>query len=173
MVKSSKSFWVIWLQRNLKWRLGPQLVIVTQFGVIYRRWNFRNEWMSIKQANKVKLANLIAEKCGIQVDPTALFDVQVKRIHEYNVNSWTFYSNLPLLELEIHVTRTIGQCCPMCCYFGGKAAPGYYIAKLVIKLINNVSFSCEFDSKHHNSWRLSSFPITMSVMQKSSSLLVI
>lgn len=101
---------------------------------------FRKEWMAIKQANKVKLANLIAEKCKVRVDPTALFDVQVKRIHEYkrqfmNILQVIYrYLNLKSMnqgQLENCVSRVV--------IFGGKAAPGYYIAKLVIKLIHNVA----------------------------------
>lgn len=102
---------------------------------------FRNEWMNIKQANKVKLAKLIEEKCGIQVDPTALFDVQVKRIHEYkrqfmNILQVIYrYLNLKTMSSEQLASNVV----PRVVIFGGKAAPGYYIAKLVIKLINNVA----------------------------------
>ena len=110
---------------------------------------FRAEWMNIKQANKVKLAELIAEKCGIQVDPTALFDVQVKRIHEYkrqfmNILQVIYrYLNLKTMSLEELETNVV----PRVIIFGGKAAPGYYIAKLVIKLINNVAQVVNSDSQ--------------------------
>lgn len=102
--------------------------------------NFRNEWMSIKQANKVKLANLIAEKCGIQVDPTALFDVQVKRIHEYKRQFMNILQVIyRYLSLKSMSQEQLANVVPRVVIFGGKAAPGYYIAKLVIKLINNVA----------------------------------
>ena len=102
---------------------------------------FCKEWMEIKQANKVKLAALIFEKCRIRVDPTALFDVQVKRIHEYKrqfmnilqvIYRYLTLKSMPPEQLE-------GSAVPRVIIFGGKAAPGYYIAKHVIKLINNVA----------------------------------
>lgn len=109
--------------------------------------SFLAEWMDIKQKNKVKLAALIAEKCHVHVDPTALFDVQVKRIHEYKrqfmnilqvIHRYLALKSMPHNELAKAVPRVI--------IFGGKAAPGYYIAKQVIKLINNVSKVVNEDS---------------------------
>ena len=102
--------------------------------------NFCNEWMSIKQANKVKLADLIAEKCGVQVDPNALFDVQVKRIHEYKRQFMNILQVIyRYLSLKSMSQEQLANTVPRVVIFGGKAAPGYYIAKLVIKLINNVA----------------------------------
>lgn len=102
--------------------------------------DFRNEWMSVKQANKMKLVNLIAEKCRIRVDPTALFDVQVKRIHEYKRQFMNILQVIyRYLNLKTMNQEQLANIVPRVVIFGGKAAPGYYIAKLVIKLINNVA----------------------------------
>lgn len=99
--------------------------------------DFHNRWREIKQANKQKLAQYIAKTRGIEVDPNSLFDIQVKRIHEYKrqhlavLEIITLYHRLkqnPNLEM---VPRTF--------IFGGKAAPGYFMAKLIIKLINSVA----------------------------------
>jgi starch phosphorylase len=97
----------------------------------------QREFMAVKQENKRRLARVIAEQTGIQVNASSMFDIQVKRIHERNrqllhvlgvideyflirEDSW-----LPEAS-RVHI-------------FAGKAAPGYYMAKLIIKLINNVA----------------------------------
>lgn len=91
----------------------------------------------VKYRNKVKLANLIRERTGIDVDPHSVFDIQVKRIHAYKrqlLNVFRildFYNRLkenPKLPIHPHTF-----------IFGGKAAPGYHYAKTVIKLINTVA----------------------------------
>ncbi|ORY07217.1 glycosyl transferase [Basidiobolus meristosporus CBS 931.73] len=101
---------------------------------------FQKEWMAVKKSNKERLAKHIEERCGVKVNPEAMFDVQVKRIHEYkrqymNILSVIYrYSSLKAMsktEREKQVPRVV--------IFGGKAAPGYYVAKLVIKLINSVA----------------------------------
>ncbi len=97
---------------------------------------FRDEWRSIKQAIKRDLASHIHQKFGLLVDPASLFDVQVKRIHEYKrqhlnvLHIVTLYSQLkqnPNLDIT-----------PRTFIFGGKAAPGYHMAKLMIKLVTAV-----------------------------------
>ncbi|MGV8091486.1 MAG: glycogen/starch/alpha-glucan phosphorylase [Mangrovibacterium sp.] len=98
--------------------------------------SFRDKFRQVKLENKTRLAALIKERTGVVVDPSSLFDIQVKRIHEYKrqhlnvLNILTQYlriRNNPDTEI---VPRTF--------IFGGKAAPGYYKAKLMIKLINSV-----------------------------------
>jgi starch phosphorylase len=97
---------------------------------------FRKEWRAVKQANKHRLADYIRKQTGIELDPSWMFDVQVKRIHEYKrqhlniLHVITLYNRLkrdPKLAIA-----------PRAFIFGGKAAPGYYIAKRIIKLINAV-----------------------------------
>jgi glycogen phosphorylase len=97
---------------------------------------FREEWRRVKQAIKQDLAHELQHRLHIQIDPQSLFDIQVKRIHEYKrqhlniLHVATLYFQLkqnPNLEI---VPRTF--------IFGGKAAPSYAMAKLIIKLINAV-----------------------------------
>jgi glycogen phosphorylase len=97
---------------------------------------FRDEFQKIKKANKLALAAWIQKQTGVVVDPDTIFDVQVKRLHEYKrqhlnvLHIVTLYNRLKHNhDLEI-VPRTF--------IFAGKAAPGYFIAKLIIKLINSV-----------------------------------
>ncbi|HXX81065.1 MAG TPA: glycogen/starch/alpha-glucan phosphorylase, partial [Thermodesulfovibrionales bacterium] len=98
---------------------------------------FREEWRRIKLSNKSRLAAIIKERTGVVPDPDTLFDVQVKRIHEYKrqhlnvLHIITLYNRIKKNPEREIVPRTI--------IFGGKAAPGYVMAKLVIKLINSVA----------------------------------
>ncbi len=95
------------------------------------------QWAAIKRANKERLAAAIKERTGVVVDPASMFDIQVKRIHEYKrqhlnilrvVSAYQRIKRAPSADV---VPRTV--------IFGGKAAPGYYMAKLIIKLINSVA----------------------------------
>jgi len=97
---------------------------------------FRAEWRAIKRANKADLAAFARERTGITVDPQSLYDVQVKRIHEYkrqHLNILHVISLYHRLRSDAHFDMQ-----PRTFVFGGKAAPGYHIAKLMIKLINCV-----------------------------------
>ncbi len=98
---------------------------------------FQLEFLSVKEKNKQKLTENIRESTGILVDSTSMFDVQIKRIHEYKrqlLNVMRIvYDYLRIVEdgVDLPVART--------CVFAGKAAPGYWAAKQTIKLINNVA----------------------------------
>lgn len=98
---------------------------------------FCYQWREIKQANKRDLAAYILKNRGVEVDVNSLFDVQVKRIHEYK------RQHLAVLHI-IHLYNRIKQnphteILPRTFIFGGKAAPGYFMAKLIIKLVNSVA----------------------------------
>jgi len=104
---------------------------------------FHDKWRRVKRANKEVLARHIRECSGVVVDPAALFDIQVKRIHEYKrqllnaLRIITLYNRLrndPRLDVP-----------PRCCVFGGKAAPGYEMAKLIIRLIHGVAEAVNSD----------------------------
>jgi len=98
---------------------------------------FQQKWQKVKQANKEALAKVIRERTGITVDPTSLFDVQVKRIHEYKRQHLNV---LHIISLYNRIKRNPGtDITPRTFIFGGKAAPGYYMAKLIIKLITSVA----------------------------------
>jgi len=98
--------------------------------------NFQNEWRRIKKENKQGLASLIQERTGIVVDADSLFDIQVKRLHEYKRQHLNVLHIITLYNRLKHDSKTKGI--PRTFIFGGKAAPGYFMAKLIIKLINGV-----------------------------------
>jgi starch phosphorylase len=98
---------------------------------------FCREWGKVKRGNKERLAVLIRERTGITVDPDTLFDIQVKRIHEYKRQH---LSVLHIITLYNRIKRNPAtKIVPRVFIFGGKAAPGYFMAKLIIKLINSVA----------------------------------
>ncbi len=98
---------------------------------------FRKQFRAVKQANKVHLAKVIEKKLGIIVDPDSLFDVQIKRIHEYKrqllnvLHVITLYNRIRSGQTQGVTPRTV--------IFAGKAAPGYKTAKLIIRLINDMA----------------------------------
>jgi glycogen phosphorylase len=97
---------------------------------------FRTEWQAIKQANKRDFAALALERTGVVIDPASLFDVQVKRIHEYKRQHLNI---LHVIAMYLRLKENPGMSVPPRTFvFGGKAAPGYRMAKLIIKLINAV-----------------------------------
>ena len=109
---------------------------------------FQKEFRAIKRANKERMGRLIYDATRIQVDPDALFDVQAKRFHEYKRQLlrvlYIIHEYLTLVEdgLELPV--------PKVHLFAGKAAPGYWVAKQTIKLINNVAEVINRDSRVKN-----------------------
>lgn len=98
---------------------------------------FRQQWREIKYKNKIRLADYIHKKLGVEVDVNSIFDVQVKRIHEYKRQHLMV---LHIITLYNRIKRNPGiDIHPRTFIFGGKAAPGYFMAKLIIKLINSVA----------------------------------
>jgi starch phosphorylase len=99
--------------------------------------DFQGEWQAVKAENKRALAGFIKERTGIVVNPQSLFDIQVKRLHEYKRQHLNV---LYVITLYNQLKRTFGTAVtPRTVLFGGKAAPGYHMAKLIIKLINSVA----------------------------------
>jgi starch phosphorylase len=99
--------------------------------------SFQERWRRIKRTNKEVLARHIREVTGVVVDPAALFDIQAKRIHEYkrqHLNVLHIITLYNRLRNDPHLSVP-----PRCCIFGGKAAPGYAMAKLIVRLINGVA----------------------------------
>ncbi|WP_313064837.1 glycogen/starch/alpha-glucan phosphorylase [Paraburkholderia sp. LEh10] len=98
---------------------------------------FQQKWRSIRRANKMMLAERIRAVTDIVVDPDALFDIQVKRIHEYKRQH---LNALYIISLYQRLRRNPEQdVVPRCFVFGGKAAPGYAMAKLMIRLITGIA----------------------------------
>jgi starch phosphorylase len=97
---------------------------------------FRGEWRQVQRDVKVRLSRYILDETGVSVDPDSMFDAQVKRIHEYKRQHLNV---LHILALYFRLKRNPGmEMAPRTFLFGGKAAPGYIMAKLMIKLINSV-----------------------------------
>jgi starch phosphorylase len=100
---------------------------------------FKKEWAEIKYANKVRLAQHILTTTGVSVNPKALFDIQVKRIHEYKRQQLNIFGvihrYLAIKEMSAEERKKLA---PRVSIFGGKAAPGYWMAKTIIHLINKV-----------------------------------
>jgi starch phosphorylase len=98
---------------------------------------FQKKWQKVKKDNKSHLAAIIRERTGIVADPDSLFDIQVKRFHEYKrqhlniLHVITLYNRIKSNRKADITPRTV--------IFGGKAAPGYFMAKRIIKLINSVA----------------------------------
>jgi starch phosphorylase len=97
---------------------------------------FQDEWQNVKAANKQDLAALIKARTGVAIDPESLFDVQVKRLHEYKRQH---LNALYLVTLYNRLKRGVSATAPRTMIFGGKAAPGYRMAKLIIRLINGIA----------------------------------
>ncbi|PAJ74055.1 glycogen phosphorylase [Pseudoalteromonas sp. NBT06-2] len=116
---------------------------VKQIRRLYDNKAFQLKWQQVKFKNKQKLIALVKRDCNVEFDPNMMFDVQVKRIHEYKRQLLNVLHVIHLYErIRKGDTETLT---PRCVLFGGKAAPGYFIAKLIIKLINNVAQTINSD----------------------------
>ena len=117
---------------------------------------FRDAWRAVRRRNKARLAADIENKTGIGIDPSMLFDVQVKRIHEYKQQ---LLKVLHAVHLYDRIRRGDGDALvPRAIVIGGKAAPGYVMAKNVIKCINNVARVINSDPLMQGRLRLVFYP---------------
>ncbi|HNQ03576.1 MAG TPA: glycogen/starch/alpha-glucan phosphorylase [Thiobacillaceae bacterium] len=99
--------------------------------------DFRARWHAVKRENKARLAAMVLQDCGVQFHPDALFDVQVKRIHEYKRQ---LLNILHVIHLYARLKNGEDRdWTPRCVLIGGKAAPGYFMAKNIITLICRVA----------------------------------
>ncbi|MCG8014936.1 MAG: glycogen/starch/alpha-glucan phosphorylase [Candidatus Thiodiazotropha sp. 'RUGA'] len=107
--------------------------------------SFQKKWRQVKLENKQRLAELVKIDCDVDFDPEAMFDVQVKRIHEYKRQ---LLNILHVIHLYCRIRAgDTENWTPRCVLIGGKAAPGYQMAKLIIKLINSVARVINRDEK--------------------------
>ena len=127
--------------------------------------SFQEKFHSVKLDNKQRLSKYVQQVTGLEVDPTWMFDVQVKRIHEYKRQ---------LLNI-LHVIHLYNRICegdtdgmvPRFVLIGGKAAPGYHVAKLIVKLINNVATVVNDDPRTKDWLKVLFFPnYRVSAMEK-------
>lgn len=117
---------------------------------------FQQRWRKIKRTNKDRLAQIIRNRTGIIVDPDSLFDVQVKRLHEYKRQHLNVLS---VITAYLRLKRNPElETPPRTVLFAGKAAPGYYMAKLMIKLINSVADTINRDPDVADRLRVVFFP---------------
>ncbi|TWT76628.1 Maltodextrin phosphorylase [Planctomycetes bacterium CA13] len=117
---------------------------------------FRHKWQDVKLQNKRRLAEYVKSHTGVEFMESAMFDVQVKRIHEYKRQ---LLNVLHVIHLYDRISRgDTKDMVPRCVLIGGKAAPGYHVAKLIVKLINNVASVVNADPKTKDLLRLVFFP---------------
>lgn len=98
---------------------------------------FRKDFRAAKRTNKVALSNWVGETMGVQINPNAMFDVQIKRIHEYKRQHLNIFETIALWH-NMRENPDAGWA-PRVKVFGGKSAPGYAVAKEIIHLINDVA----------------------------------
>merc|ERR1712180_106375 len=117
--------------------MGPvHLDQLTQLKQYAEDVNFQREVMKVKQDNKNRLASFLHETTGLTINPNSIFDIQVKRIHEYKRQLLNILHVIPLYNrIKQNPSAPI---VPRTVMIGGKAAPGYYMAKQIIKLFNMV-----------------------------------
>lgn len=106
----------------------------------------RERFRAIKRQNKERLANLVAARCGVRFDPDAMIDSQVKRIHEYKRQLMNLLHVITLYN-RLRDGGPNADILNRCVLIAGKAAPGYFLAKLIIRLINDVAMMVNNDPK--------------------------
>ena len=117
---------------------------------------FQQEWRAVKLTAKRDLAALIEQRTGVKVNPESLFDIQAKRLHEYKRQHLNV---LHILTLYLRLKRDPKADVPARTFiFGAKAAPGYFMAKLIIKLINSVADLVNADPATRDRLKVVFFP---------------
>jgi glycogen phosphorylase len=117
---------------------------------------FRKKWREVKRRNKRRLIQMVERDTGIVFDESALFDVQVKRIHEYKRQLLNVLHAIHLYD-RIQRGDTEGMV-PRCILIGGKAAPGYHVAKVIVKLVNDVARVINADPYAHDLLKVAFLP---------------
>jgi starch phosphorylase len=156
--------WLAWCNRPLRELLedtiGNQWMCQLEELQVLRQYaddpEFHRRWHQMRLANKERLAHLVQRECGVEFAPEAMFDVQVKRIHEYKRQ---LLNVLHVIHLYARIKDGDSHdWTPRCVLIGGKAAPGYAQAKLIIKFINNVARVINHDPATNGLLRLAFLP---------------
>ncbi len=116
--------------------------------------DFRRQWLRVKRDNKERLARTTIRRIGVEIDPDSMFDVLVKRMHEYKRQL------LKALHIvALYHRAKAGLEVPACTFvFGAKAAPGYHTAKLIIKLINSIAAVVNHDPEVNRRLKIAFLP---------------
>ncbi len=118
--------------------------------------DFRREFMEVKLANKVELAQVIRAECGITVSPHAIFDAQIKRLHEYKRQHLNLLHILALYRRLLHNPSLEIE--PRVFIFAAKAAPGYDVAKNLIRAINIIGARINSDARIRDKIKVAFLP---------------
>lgn len=118
--------------------------------------SFQEEFMKIKQGNKGVLARMLESEMGLTVDPSAIFDSQIKRLHEYKRQHLNLLHILTLYRRLLHDPDL--PICPRVFIFGAKAAPGYHLAKVIIHAINLVARKINKDERIKGKLKVAYWP---------------
>jgi starch phosphorylase len=117
---------------------------------------FQQLWRDVKRTAKARLAEVLLERVGVAADPSTLFDIQAKRLHEYKRQH---LNALFIVSLYLRLKRDPSQLeAPRTFVFGAKAAPGYFMAKLIIKLINSIGSVVNADPQTQDKLRVAFLP---------------
>ena len=117
---------------------------------------FRGRFRAVKRTNKERLARVVSRSAGVHLDPGAIFDVQVKRIHEYKRQ---LLAGLHAIHLYLGIAEDgLALEAPRACLFAGKAAPEYFMAKLVIHLLSNLAGVVNADPRVRDQLRVAFIP---------------
>jgi len=137
--------WMAWCNKSMSALISDNigddwitdLSALKKLAPLAKKAAFRKQWAACKRGNKERLAAIVEKECGVIFSPDAMFDVQVKRIHEYKRQ---LLNVLHVIHLYDRIKRgDTNNWTPRCVLIGGKAAPGYYMAKQIIKLVSNVA----------------------------------
>jgi len=137
-----------WISKVIDSNWLPELKQLKKLEKYASQPRYQNEFLQIKQENKIRLCKKIDKILGIEVNPEALFDIQVKRIHEYKRQ---LLNILHIITLYNRIIRNPEQdILPRMILISGKAAPAYAMAKLIIKLTNDIAQFINNDQRVKN-----------------------